>query len=453
MAADTVSAELFSQQLPSSLEAEQSVLGSVLIDPACIGDVLEILRPEYFSRETHRRIFSTMCAMFAVGGTIDIITVMDACVKDGVFSSREDAKTYLASIAEIVPSTANVEAYARIVREKFYLRSLIEASREIVDSASEPKADASELLELAEQKIYDIREGRDSGSLAPINKVVVETFDRLQKISGPNRADYLGLSTGYKYLDAITTGLNKTDLILIAGRPGMGKTAFGLNIVTNVALGQGKPVAVFSLEMSKGQLVSRILSAEARVESQKLRMGNLQQEDWRALAEAADRLGRAPIWLDDTASITVPEMKAKLRRIRGLGLVMVDYLQLMSTGRGGDNRVQEVSEITRSLKILAKELNIPVILISQLSRKTEDRQDKRPVLSDLRDSGSIEQDADLVMFLYRDIYYDRDNADQNSAQCLVAKNRHGETNKVDLYWDGRFTRFYSVEKEHDDEQG
>ncbi len=437
--------DVFSQQLPFSQEAEQSVLGAAILDARCIPDMMEILKPEYFYRRQHVQLYSLLVRMFTMGEQIDVITILDNARKEGIFATPEDAKVYLTQLAQIVPTTANVGSYARIVREKYYLRSLIAASREIVDSASDAQADASELLNLAEQKIYDIREGKDSEGIVPISRVLVETYDHLQKISGENRKEFLGISTGYGALDGIITGLNKSDLILIAARPGMGKTAFALNIASNVATKARKAVAVFSLEMSKEQLAQRLLSAEALVESQKLRMGNLSDEDWEKIARATGSLAGAPIYIDDTAGATVAEIKAKLRRVKDLGLVVIDYLQLMSGNRRTDNRVQEVSEITRNLKILAKELNVPVITLSQLSRGTESRSDHKPMLSDLRESGSIEQDADIVLFLYREAYYNDQLDDKTEAKCIVAKNRHGQTGTISLYWDGQYTRFSSVD--------
>ncbi len=437
--------DLFAQQLPFSLEAEQSVLGAAIIDSRCIPDMMEVLKPEYFYRQQHVNLYSLLVRMFTMGESIDVITILDNARKEGIFASPEDAKIYLTQLAQVVPTTANVGSYARIVREKYYLRSLITASRDIVSSASDAQADATELLNLAEQKIYDIREGRDSEGIIPISRVLVETYDHLQKISGENRKDFLGTSTGFSALDGLITGLNKSDLILIAARPGMGKTAFALNIASNVATKSKKAVAVFSLEMGKEQLAQRLLSSEAFVESQKLRTGNLTDTDWEKIARATGSLAGAPIYIDDSAGATVAEIKAKLRRVKDLSLVVIDYLQLMSGNRRTDNRVQEVSEITRNLKIMAKELNVPVITLSQLSRGTESRSDHKPMLSDLRESGSIEQDADIVLFLYREAYYDDNMDDKTEAKCIVAKNRHGETGSINLYWDGQYTRFSSVE--------
>jgi replicative DNA helicase len=444
VAEDIQNLDIYSQALPYSLEAEQSVLGALLLDAGCIPRVMELVRPEYFYRPQHQDLFAAMIRMFTMGENIDVVTVLETARREEIFQTAEDAKIYLTQLAQVVPTTANVEAYAAIVQEKYYLRSLITAGREVVDSALDPQADAAQLLDFAEQKIYDIRQGRQSGSILPLSKVLVETYDHLQKISGEDRKEYLGLSTGYKALDAMITGLNKSDFILIAARPGVGKTAFALNIASNVAKQSGKAVAIFSLEMGKEQLAQRLLSAEALVESQKLLTGSLTDADWVNIAKATQTLAAAPIYVDDSAITTVADIKAKLRRIKDLGLVVIDYLQLMTSGRNIQNRVQEVSEMTRNLKLMAKELNVPVITLSQLSRSIESRSDHKPLLSDLRESGSIEQDADIVMFLHREALYN-DQESVNDAKCIVAKNRHGETGSINLYWDGQYTRFSSVE--------
>ncbi|GAA6514698.1 replicative DNA helicase [Merdimmobilis hominis] len=445
MEAVGITEQLYTQQLPYSLEAEQSVLGAILIDPACITRVMEYIKPESFYRPQHQELFSVLTRMFVSSQTIDFITVLEMAKREGIFDTDEDAKIYLTQLAQIVPSTANVESYAKIVQEKSYIRSLILASQKVIDLSRDGSTDARTLLDMAEQSIFDIRQGRDASGLTRIDEIILQTYDRLQKLSGEDKEKYMGLPTGFAALDSIITGLNRTDLILVAARPGMGKTAFGLNIAANVATKTGKQVAVFSLEMGKEQLVTRLLSSEALIQSGSLRTGNLKPDDWVKLAMSSQVLSQAPIYIDDTPGITVAEMKAKLRRFRDLGLVVIDYLQLMSTGKRSENRVQEVSEITRSLKIMAKELNVPVITLSQLSRGPESRTDHRPMLSDLRESGSIEQDADIVMFLYREAYYNRECEEQNTAECIVAKNRHGETDSVKMGWDGQFTRFKSLE--------
>lgn len=444
------SQELYTGSLPYNLEAEQSVLGAVLLDASCLMRVMEYVKADSFYRQEHRHIFGIMVRMFTSGSTLDFITVLDEVADEEVFESREAAKVYLTQITQLVPSVSNIEAYARIVQEKYYIRCLMTASKEIIDSCADGMGDARMLLDNAEQRIYEIRQGRDSKGLRRIDEVIVETYDRLQKLTGEDRELYRGLTTGFKDLDNVITGLNKSDFLLVAGRPGMGKTSFCLNVAYNAAKASAKKVVIFSLEMSCEQLVSRMLASEASIGSYALKTGNLTGEEWNRLAMSADILAKCPIYIDDATGITVAEMKARLRRVKDLGLVVIDYLQLMTTGRKNDNRVQEISEITRNLKIMAKELNVPVLTCSQLSRGPDSRTDHRPVLSDLRESGSIEQDADIVMFLYREAYYDRDSDEQNVAECIVAKNRHGETDAVKLAWDGQYTRFSSLEMIHDE---
>ena len=442
----------FSEQafpMPFSLEAEQSVLGAVLVDPSCLTTVMEFVKTECFYDKRHQGIFGVMLRFFSSGEPIDFVTVLDGVLSDEVFSSEQDAKVYLARLVEVVPTVSNVEAYARIIQEKHYVRSLIGTAQNIIENARDPQNEAKNLLDSAEQQIFEIRQGRESRGLQRIDEIIIETYDRLQKLSSSDREQYLGISTGFTMLDQITTGLNKTDLIFIAARPGMGKTAFALNIATNVAK-KGKKVAIFNLEMSKDQLVSRILSGEARIPGNALRTGNLSGDDWNRLAEAAGYLSQAQIYIDDATGISPGEMKARLRRMKDLDLVVIDYLQLMTSGKNIENRVTEVSEMTRALKVMAKELQIPVVVLSQLSRGPESRNEHRPMLSDLRESGSIEQDADGVWFLYRDAYYNKESNEQNIAECIVAKNRHGETDTVKLAWDGAYTRFGNLEMYRDE---
>lgn len=433
------------KDLPYNLEAEQTVLGAMLIDPEVLSTVLDYLKPESFYRQQHRDIFSIIVRMFGNGQQADIITVMNEAVAMGIFETTAMAKTYLKGIMENVPSVSNVESYCKIVEDKFYIRSLITASREIIDLAQDGATDAKTLLDSAEQKIYDIRQGNDTKGLSRIDEVVIEVYDKLQKITGPDKDKYLGARSGFTDLDALTTGLNDTDLLIIAARPGMGKTSFALNIATNLARKTEKQVAVFSLEMGKEQLVQRMLSSEALVNSNSLRTGRLDGDDWTKLALGAEALSRMPIYLDDSGGITVTQMKAKLRRMKNLGLVVIDYLQLMEGSKKNSNRVNEISEITRQLKLMAKELKVPVVTLSQLNRGAEGRVDHRPMLSDLRESGSIEQDADIILFLYREGYYDKESADQSISECIVSKNRHGETGTVKLAWNGEFTLFRNLE--------
>lgn len=434
------------RELPYSLEAEQTILGALLIDPETLTVVLERIRPESFFNEQHRALFSIIVQMFSVGEQADLITVLNEAVDQGIFESSAAGKQYLSALMNGVPSVSNVGSYCDIVEEKYYVRSLVLAARQIIDEAAEGGEDAKTLLDSAEQKIYDIRQGREIQGLTKIDEVVLSAYDQLQKITGPDKDKFLGAKTGFSQLDSVIAGLNKSDLLLVAARPGMGKSAFSLNIAANLCRRTpDTQVAVFSLEMSKEQLVSRLLASEALVNNNSLKTGYISPEDWAKLAMGADSLSRMQMYLDDTAGITVPQMKAKLRRLPRLGLVIIDYLQLMSSGRRIDNRVLEISEITRQLKLMAKELNVPVITASQLSRGPESRTDHRPMLSDLRESGSIEQDADIVMFLYRDAYYNKESEAQNLAECIVAKNRHGETGTVPLVWEGQYTRFSSAD--------
>ena len=449
--------------LPYSMQAEQSVLGAALLQADIIPELVELLRPEMFYARQNGQIFAEMVRLFTAGQTVDFVTLLDAVTGEGVFESADAAKVYLTGLAETVPSISNVQAYAKIVQEKYLVRQLMGAAKDILEQSGE-EPDADLLLESAEQKIYEIRSGRDTSALTSISSVIVDTLVNLQKIAGPDRDKYAGIPTGFTYLDTVLTGMGRSDLIILAARPGMGKTSFALNIATNVAKKQKIPVAIFSLEMTKDQLTSRILSAEAGIDSQAFRTGKLKDEDWDDLARASEMLHDAPIYMDDTSGITIPEVKAKIRRINqdpsrpDIGLVIIDYLQLMTSGRRTENRVQEISDITRNLKIMAKELNVPVIALSQLSRSAEKatgRSDHRPQLSDLRDSGSIEQDADVVLFLYRQAYYnshqdgaEEQQADERTAECIVAKNRHGETGAVKLQWIGQYQSFADREWKH-----
>jgi len=438
------------RDLPYSLEAEQSVLGAILLDSDCVASITQYLKPESFYRQQHREIFSIILRRFIVSEPIDFITILDEVCKAGIFPTDQDAKIYLTQLAEIVPTTVNVESYARIVMEKYYLRSLVTAFERVVTASREQSASPVSLMDMAEQSIFEIRQGRDSSGLVPVGDVLARTFDRLQRLGGEDREEYLGIPTGYGDLDNITTGLNRSDLLVLAARPGMGKTAFALNIAVNVAR-KGKKVAIFSLEMSSEQIVERLLSSEAFIPSDRMRRGRLTPDDWTNIAVASQSLSKLPIYLDDTAGITIGEMKGKLRRLRDVSLVVIDYLQLMqNSAKPSPNRVQEVSEMTRALKIMAKEFAVPVLVLSQLSRQPETRGDRHPMLSDLRESGSIEQDADLVWFLYRDSYYNKQSETPGVAECIVAKNRHGETGTVRLGWDGQFTKFRNLERGYDE---
>ena len=438
--------------LPYSLEAEQSVLGAILVEPECIAQVADRLSPEEFYLPEHQAIYRVMLEKLINNQKIDFVTVLES-LKDNGFFSGEDGKAYLLKLANIVPFLSNLPNYARIVREKSDARRLIKAAREITEEAMDPSNDASMLLDSAEQRIYDIRQGRQNGGLLSIKEVLASNFEMFKKLSSEDRSQYVGIPTGISTLDEVTSGLNRSDLIIVGARPGMGKTSFALNIARNVAMLQKRTVAFFNLEMSREQMVNRLLSSEARVSSKKLRTGNLSPDEWGRISTAASELCQAPIFLDDTATITVPEMKARLLRLgNDLGFVVVDYLQLMHSARRIDNRVLEVSEITRSLKIMAKELNVPIMVCAQLSRGTEKQgSSHRPALSDLRESGSIEQDADQVLFLYRSDYYKNEATDPaappapDTSEVIVAKNRHGELRTVPLAWAGEFTQFTALD--------
>ena len=441
--------ELIPRQQPQSLEAEQAVLGSILIDSRCIADIIGILRPEDFFLKQNREIYETIYTMFNFSQTIDPVTVLDKMRELGVY--HDNSPDYIQQLMEITPTAANAARYAGIVRDKAMLRGLAQAGTEIADTVYSQVGTPSEMLESAEKKIYALRKGERGDSLEHIGTILHKVFDHLTELAQSDSA-IPGLSTGLRDLDTKINGLNKSDLLLIAARPAMGKTSFALNIGLNVAKKYNKTVAFFSLEMSREQLAMRLLSGESFVDSQKMATGKLSDDEWTKLCMASAVLSQTDIRVDDNPSITVAEMNAKCRRIDNLGLVIIDYLQLM-TGAGyskgrGENRVQVVGEISRALKIMAKELNIPVICLSQLSRAVEGRTDKRPIMSDLRESGAIEQDADAILFLYRDDYYNPNSEEPNVAECIVSKNRHGETGTVKLQWLPQYTTFADREWKH-----
>lgn len=443
----------FSRQ-PYSLEAEQAVLGSILIDPKCLNDIAVSVKSEYFYLPQHRDIYSAISTMFEFNQVIDFVSLLEKLKKNGTYDD-DGGKAYLTQLAQSVASSANVLEYVAIIRDKYYSRALLNAAKDIIKDVDENVLDSGKLIDNAEQKIYEIRSGREVSGLTHIKQVLEnETYDILSKKTDPEtKNDYLGIPSGISELDKKITGLNKSDLIILGARPGMGKTAFALNIARNVAVNAGKTVCFFSLEMTRDQLAQRMLSSESGVNSEKLRTANLESDEWTRIAKSGEELSKAELYFDETSNITVPEMKAKLRRMKKVDLVVIDYLGLMHTPRQNDNRVQEVAEITRSLKIMAKELKVPVIACAQLSRATEARgKSHKPGLADLRDSGSIEQDADIVLFLYREGYYDGEKApsddlsDPNKAECIVAKNRHGGLGSVELYWDADHTRFTGVDR-------
>lgn len=436
---------LSEREMPHSVEAEQTVLGAVLVDPEELPRVMEHLRSESFYVKSHRELFNVIVRLFTVGVNADIITVLNEAVKEGIFENSAAGKEYLSKLMQGVPSLSNIESYCKIVEEKYYIRSLITASRKIIENCTEGSESADLLLDYAEQTIYDIRQGREIDGLTKIDEVLLSAYDHLNRISGADREKFKAAGSGYVALDNLISGLNRSDLIILAARPGVGKSSFAMNIAANVCRSSpDTEVVVFSLEMSKEQLVSRMLAAESLVENDHLMKGTITSSDWEKLAKGADRMSVMNLYLDDTAGSTVPQIKAKVRRLKKPGLIIIDYLQLMNSGKRAENRVNEISEITRQLKLMAKELDVPVMTLSQLSRSVESRPDKRPLLSDLRESGSIEQDADIVMFLYREGYYNRDKAeDVNLAECIVAKNRHGSTGTINLRWNGQYTLFMS----------
>ena len=443
---------LLGRQMPHSLEAEQAVLGSMLIDADCVKDVMDKLQPSDFYLRQNREIFETIYTMFSYSKPIDGVTVAEEMQKNGTYD-EQTTRSYLVQLMEITPTSANVMEYVAIVRDKALLRSVAAAAREITALVDDGMGEAHDILEAAEQKIYAIRRGRSAQDMTHIGQVLTDVLENLNELSS-GKAGLPGLSTGLSAIDNKIHGLNKSDLILLAARPGMGKTSLALNFALNVGKASGKAVAVFSLEMSKEQLCTRLISGEALISNQKLITGELSEADWGRIAQAAGVLSRTDIRIDDNPLLTVADMNAKCRRIDNLGLVVIDYLQLMTSAGGkgysGENRQQAVSDISRMLKIMAKELQVPVVCLSQLSRANEKRDDKRPMLSDLRESGAIEQDADIVLFIYRDDYYNEDSEKRNIAECIVAKNRHGETGKVELKWLPEFTSFSSIETRYGD---
>lgn len=446
--------------MPYSIEAEQAVLGSILVDPSCLTLIqAKGFTSEYLYRPEHKAIFNSMLKIESMGQRIDPLLVLEKLRDDGVFDDAA-GKNYLFQLAQSVPSTANVEAYARIIKEKFLVRSLISISEEIMRDANEADVSADLLLDSAEQKIYNIRQGRSTGEASKLSDIVTDkVYDRLNSLRSEDpeiRGQYIGFTTGYKALDKTISGLNKSDLIIVGARPAMGKTSFALNLARNASVLAKKKVLFFSLEMTKEQLAQRVISTEARIKGQKMRTGNLDSNDWLRLNTATAALADVELYFDDTSSITVNEMKAKIRRMKDVDMVVIDYLQLMKSGTRTDSRVQEVSEITRNLKLMAKDLNIPVVVLAQLARGTEGRgKSHRPQLADLRESGSIEQDADIVLMLYREDYYsDQENEDLEKAvdtvDIIVAKNRHGPTDTVKLGWNSEFTLFSTIEENRED---
>ena len=442
--------ELLSRQMPHSTEAEQAVLGAMFIDEGCIPEVVTALKPEDFYLRQNREIYETIYRMVELSAPIDLVTVLEQMRQDGTYDEHTTDK-YILQLMEITPTAANVREYVGIVRDKALLRRIAEAAGDMTAMVQAGTGTAQEVLESAEQRIYAIRQGRAAQGLEHISTVILSVYQRLNELAASDSA-VPGLSTGLPDVDMAISGLNQSDLILLAARPGMGKTSMALNILLHAGKFSGKTVVFFSLEMSREQLAMRLIAGESFVDNKKLVTGKLSEEDWEKIAAASAALNRTQILIDDNPALSVADMNAKCRRVDNLGLVVIDYLQLMQSAGGrsyaGENRQQAVADISRALKIMAKELRVPVLCLSQLSRANEARSNKRPMLSDLRESGAIEQDADIVMFLYREDYYDEDSENHNLAECIIAKNRHGETGTVELQWLPEYTTFSSIDRRH-----
>ena len=436
---------------PNDVEAEQAVIGSMLTDKEAVSAAIEVLKPEDFYREDNRIIFEAILSLYGRSEPIDIITIKSELSSMGKFEAVGGLE-YIAELPDKVPTTANVEQYIKIVEEKSVLRNLIKTANEIITLGYDQTQEVDSSIDGAEKKIFEVMQKKNQKGYTPIKDILVETFTELEQLYNQKQR-ITGIPTGFSDLDFRTSGLHNSDLILVAARPAMGKSAFALNIATNAAVRAKVPVAIFSLEMSKEQMTSRILCSEAMVDSNKVRTGKIDDEEWGKLAAASGELSEANIYIDDTPGISIMEIRAKCRKMKiekNIGLVVIDYLQLVQgSGKRGSSREQEIAEISRSLKILAKEINVPVIALSQLSRAPEQRPDHRPMLSDLRESGSIEQDADIVMFLYRDDYYNEDSEKKNIAEVILAKHRAGSTGTVELLWLGNYTKFANIDKYRD----
>jgi replicative DNA helicase len=435
------------RSLPQSIEAEQCVLGSMIIDKTAIAQAAEGLKAEDFYRDAHKTIFQSIIEMFQRDEAIDQVTLLEY-LKSSDRLEKAGGITYVTEISDSVPTTANLASYIKIVSEKSILRKLIKSSTEIIESCYNDQSNVEEVIDKAEKRIFEIAETKSTSDFEPISAVLERSLEQIEKLFN-NKGTITGVGSGFKDLDAKTSGFQPGDMILIAARPSMGKTTFALNICEHAALREGKSVVIFSLEMSKEQLAYKLLCSEANVDMLALRTGNLEEKDWENIARAAGPLAAAKIYIDDTAGISVMEMRSKCRRLKmeyGIDLIMIDYLQLMSGS--GESRQQEVSEISRNIKAIAKEMQCPVIALSQLSRAPEQRADHRPMLSDLRESGSIEQDADLAMFLYRDEYYNKETEDKNIGECIIAKQRNGPVGTVKLAWLGQYSKFGNLDMVH-----
>nr|WP_206763019.1 replicative DNA helicase [Brevibacillus laterosporus] len=431
---------------PQNIEAEESVLGAIFLSKEALITAMELLRPEDFYKTSHQRIFNTMLALYEKGEPVDLVTVT-ADLQDQKVLEETGGVVYLTSLASSVPTAANIEYYAKIVEEKSLLRRLIRTATKIANDGYSREDEVGEIIADAEKYILEIAQNRNSGGFIPIRDALMETYERIEFLS-QRKGDITGIPSGYPDLDKMTAGFQRSDLIILAARPSVGKTAFALNVAQNVAARANETVAIFSLEMSASQLVQRMICAEGNLDASRMRSGGLEEDDWQKLTMAIGTLAKAPVYIDDTPGITVQDIRAKCRRLqteKGLGLILIDYLQLIQ-GRGkGDNRQQEVSEISRTLKGIARELNVPIIALSQLSRSVEQRQDKRPMMSDIRESGSIEQDADIVAFLYRDDYYDKETEAKNIIEIIIAKQRNGPTGTVELVFLKEFNKFVSLD--------
>jgi replicative DNA helicase len=427
---------------PHSERSEQSILGAILLDKDAIITVSEIIKPEDFYKEAHKIIYESMLKLSNKGEPIDMITLPEELKKQG-YLNDVGGMSYITSLSTIVPTTLNVKYYADIVKEKSSLRKLLKLSGDLISLGYSDSVKVEDILEKAEKGIFDISQEKASDDFKSINTVLMDTYDMIEKLY-TNKSEVIGLTTGFKDLDKKINGLQKTDLILLAARPAMGKTAFSLNLVQNAALKGNASVAVFSLEMSKEQLVQRMLATQSHVDLKKIKTGALDENDWPRVIEAMAVLSNSKIYIDDTPAIKISELRSKCRKLKiekGLDFIMIDYLQLMEGEGGNESRQQEISKISRSLKVIAKELDCPIVALSQLSRAPEQRSDHRPMLSDLRESGAIEQDADIVMFLYRDEYYHPDSELKNIGEVIIGKNRHGETGTVELVWLGEVQKF------------
>ena len=436
------------KQMPHSLEAEQSVIGALIMDPAVLDKIAGFLKPEHFYHDKYGRVYETILFMSLDNEQIDFVTILEK-VRQADIYDEEEGKRVLFDLAQSVPTSANAPAYAHIIEQKAKLRQLIKACEDISAAAYAQTDEVSAILDMAESRIYEIMESRANTELTHIRQAILQSYDSLSTLSR-NQGKYLGLSTNFSSLDNYLMGLGAGNLVLIAARPGMGKTAFALNIAENIGVKDNKTIAVFSLEMSTEELANRMLSSHSGVTNNKFRKGDLVDNEWIRLNQSAEILSKTNIYLDDTPGITVPQIKAKLRRLKNVDLVIIDYLQLMESAKKTDSRTQEVSDISRALKLMAKEFGIPVIALSQLSRGPESRPDKRPQMSDLRESGAIEQDADMILLLYRDDYYNKENSDNPGVcECIIAKNRHGSAGTVELAWSGENTRFSDLDTHHE----